>query len=399
MSEIYLKDEKYIANTYSRVHLEPGYGEGSYLIDINNERYLDMYSGISVNLAGHSEKSIIEAIIEQSNKYIHLSNNFICRPAVELAEILVKNTFVQKVFFTNSGTEANETAIKIARKYGKFRGKTKILSAYNSFHGRTMGSLSLTAQEKYQESFKPLLENVEYFEYNNADDLEEKLSDKVSAVFIELVQGEGGVVLADKSFLQKLSNLSEKYDFLIVVDEIQTGLGRTGKFLACEYFDIKPDIVTVAKGLGGGLPIGAALLGNKCKDIFSKGEHGSTFAPNPVASAAGCAVLKIILKDSFLNDINKKSEYIISNLRNIKNLYPVIIKDIRGIGLMIGIDVGEFAQVIKEKAFKNKLLLNITASKIIRLLPALNISYEEIDKFIEIFSHIINEINDNLPSL
>lgn len=399
MRELYLKDEEYIANTYSRVHLEPRYGEGSYLIDINNERYLDMYSGISVNLAGHSEKSIIEAIIEQSNKYIHLSNNFICRPAVELAEILVKNTFAQKVFFTNSGTEANEAAIKVVRKYGKCRGKTKILSAHNSFHGRTMGSLSLTAQEKYQESFKPLLEDVEYFEYNNADDLEEKLSDKVSAVFIELIQGEGGVVLADKPFLQKLSALSDKYDFLIVVDEIQTGLGRTGKFLACEYFDIKPDIVTVAKGLGGGLPIGATLLGNKCKDILSKGEHGSTFAPNPVASAAGCAVLKIILEDSFLNDINRKSEYIISNLRNIKNLYPVIIKDVRGIGLMIGIDIGEFAQVIKEKALKNKLLLNTTANKIIRLLPALNISYEEIDKFIEIFSNIIAEVNDGLLNL
>lgn len=399
MSELYLKDEDYIANTYTRVHLEPKYGEGSYLIDINNERYLDMYSGISVSLAGHSEKSIIEAIIEQSNKYIHLSNNFICRPAVELAEILVKNTFAQKVFFTNSGTEANETAIKIARKYGKSRGKTKILSAYNSFHGRTMGSLSLTAQEKYQESFKPLLENVEYFEFNNADDLEEKLSDKVSAVFIELVQGEGGVVLADKPFFEKLSILSEKYDFLIVIDEIQTGLGRTGKFLACEHFDIKPDIVTVAKGLGGGLPIGAALLGNKCKDILSKGEHGSTFAPNPVASAAGLAVLKIILKDSFLNDINRKSEYIISNLRKIKNSHPDIINDVRGIGLMIGIDVGEFAQLIKEKAFKNKLLLNITANKIIRLLPALNISYEEIDRFIEIFSHIIFEINFDLLKL
>ncbi len=399
MSELYLKDEEYIANTYTRVHLEPKYGEGSYLIDINNERYLDMYSGISVSLAGHSEKSIIEAIIEQSNKYIHLSNNFICRPAVELAEILVKNTFAQKVFFTNSGTEANETAIKIARKYGKNRGKTKILSAYNSFHGRTMGSLSLTAQEKYQESFKPLLENVEYFELNNADDLEEKLSDEVSAVFIELVQGEGGVVLADKSFLQKLSNLSEKYDFLIVIDEIQTGLGRTGKFLACEHFDIKPDIVTVAKGLGGGLPIGAALLGSKCKDILSKGEHGSTFAPNPVASAAGLAVLKIILEDRFLNDINRKSEYIISNLRKIKNSHPDIINDIRGIGLMIGIDVGEFAQLIKEKAFKNKLLLNTTANKIIRLLPALNISYEEIDRFIKIFSHIIFGTNVDLLKL
>lgn len=393
MSELYLKDKEYIANTYNRVHLVPKYGVGSYLVDINDEKYLDMYSGISVNLAGHSEKSIIEAITEQANKYIHLSNNFICKPAVELAETLVKNTFAEKVFFTNSGTEANEAALKIARKYGKNKNKSKILSAYNSFHGRTMGSLSLTAQKKYQESFEPLLENVEYFKYNDSNDLEAKLSENVAAVFIELVQGEGGIVLADNLFLQKLSKLSKKYDFLIVIDEIQTGLGRTGRFLAYEYFDIIPDIVTISKGLGGGLPIGAALLGGRCKDILTIGEHGSTFAPNPVSCAAGLAVLNIILNNEFLEAVNKKGEYIIENLFNLKDLFPSIIKDIRHIGLMIGIDVGEFAQLIKEKAFKNKLLLNITANRIIRLLPSLNISYDEIDKFIEILTLVFAQIN------
>jgi acetylornithine/N-succinyldiaminopimelate aminotransferase len=390
--ELYLKDKEYIADTYNRINLNIKYGDGSYLIDINNERYLDMYSGVSVNLAGQSEKSIIKAIIEQSNKYIHLSNNFICKPAVELAEILVKNTFAEKVFFTNSGTEANETAIKIARKYGKINGKTKILSAYNSFHGRTMGSLSLTAQAKYQESFRPLLADIDYFEYNNYIELENKISEDVSAVFIELIQGEGGIVVLEQNFLEKLCELSERYGFLIVVDEIQTGLGRTGKFLACEHFNIKPDIVTVSKGLGGGLPVGSALLGDRCKDILSKGEHGSTFAPNPVACAAGLAVLKIILNDSFLKDVNEKSKYIINRLKILKNLYPPIIKDVRGMGLMIGIDVGNFAQIIKEKAFENKLLLNTTANKVIRLLPALNISYEEIDRFIEIFANVVAEI-------
>lgn len=393
LENLYLKDKKYIADTYTRIKLEPEYGEGCYLTDADGDKYLDMYSGISVNLAGHSEESIINAIVQQSSKYIHLSNNFICRPAVELAEILVNNSFAEKVFFTNSGTEANEAAIKLARKYGKSKSKekTKILSAYNSFHGRTMGSLSLTAQTKYQESFKPLIGDIDYFEYNNAEDLEKKSSDNVCAVFIELIQGEGGIVQADKLFLERLSVLSKNYDFLIIVDEIQTGLGRTGKFLACEHFDIKPDVVTLAKGLGGGLPIGAALLGNKCKDIFSKGDHGSTFAPNPVASAAGVAALKIILKDSFLEDINKKHEYLIESLKQLKSSYPEIIKDIRGKGLMIGIDAGEFAQIIKEKAFENKLLLNVTADKIIRLLPALNIRHDEMNKFIQIFTYIISE--------
>ncbi len=393
LSDLYLKDREYIAGTYTRTKLDVDYAEGCYLVDINGDKYLDMYSGISVNLAGHSEKTIIGAIIEQSNKYIHLSNNFISKSSVELAEILVNNTFAKKIFFSNSGTEANETAIKVARKYGRniCSDKTKILSAYNSFHGRTMGSLSLTGQSKYQENFKPLLSNIDYFEYNNVEDLEKKVSDDVCAVFVELIQGEGGIVPISQDFINKLSTLSNRYNFLIVVDEIQTGLGRTGKFLACEHFEIKPDIVTLAKGLGGGLPIGATLLGDKCRDILVKGDHGSTFAPNPVASAAGVAVLKIILDDKFLKNINEKHDYLVNRLKKLHNIYPKIIKDIRASGLMLGIDVGDYGQIIKDKALENKLLLNITAGKIIRLLPALNITYEELDSFIQKFNHIVCE--------
>lgn len=393
-NELYLCDNKYIANTYNRIKLDVDYGEGCYLVDTNGDKYLDMYSGISVNLAGHSEKSIINAIIEQSNKYIHLSNNFISKLSVELAEMLVNNTFAEKILFSNSGTEANEAAIKVARKYGRniSSDKTKILSAFNSFHGRTMGSLSLTGQIKYQESFKPLLEDIDYFDYNNIEDLEKKATNEVCAVFIELIQGEGGIVQANEDFLERLSALSKKYNYLIVIDEIQTGLGRTGKFLASEYYDIKPDIVTLAKGLGGGLPIGATLLGSRCKDVFVKGDHGSTFAPNPVASAAGVATLKIILEDGFLESINEKHSYLIDRLKELQNTYKDIIKGITGKGLMIGIDVGNFAQIIKDKAFENKLLLNVTANKVIRLLPALNISYDELESFFQKFNDIIKTI-------
>lgn len=394
LSELYLDDNNYIANTYNRINIDVDYGEGCYLVDTKGDKYLDMYSGISVNLAGHSEKSIINAIIEQSNKYIHLSNNFISKSSVELAKMLVNNTFAKKIFFTNSGTEANETAIKVARKYGRniCSEKTKILSAYNSFHGRTMGSLSLTGQTKYQESFKPLLDNIDYFEYNNAEDLEKKVSDNVCAIFIELIQGEGGIVQVNKKFLERLTILSRKYNFLIVVDEIQTGLGRTGKFLACEHSNIEPDIVTLAKGLGGGLPIGATLLGDKCVEVLRKGDHGSTFAPNPVASAAGVEVLKKILEDGFLDSINEKYNYFIDKLMDMQKMYPEIINNITGKGLMIGIDVGDFAQVIKDRAFENKLLLNVTANKVIRLLPALNISYEELESFIQKFMNVIKTI-------
>lgn len=394
LSELYLDDNKYIANTYNRINIDVDYGEGCYLVDTKGDKYLDMYSGISVNLAGHSEKSIINAIIEQSNKYIHLSNNFVSKSSVELAKMLVNNTFAKKIFFSNSGTEANEAAIKVARKYGRniCSDKTKILSAYNSFHGRTMGSLSLTGQTKYQESFKPLLDNIDYFEYNNAEDLEKKVSDNVCAIFIELIQGEGGIVQVNENFLDRLSILSRKHKFLIVVDEIQTGLGRTGKFLACEHFNIEPDIVTLAKGLGGGLPIGATLLGDKCEEVLKKGDHGSTFAPNPVASAAGVEVLKKILEDGFLDSINEKYNYFIDKLMDRQKMYPEIINNITGKGLMIGIDVGDFAQVIKDRAFENKLLLNVTANKVIRLLPALNISYEELESFIQKFMNIIKTI-------
>ncbi len=394
LSALYLDDNKYIANTYNRINIDVDYGEGCYLVDTKGDKYLDMYSGISVNLAGHSEKSIINAIIEQSNKYIHLSNNFISKSSVELAKMLVNNTFAKKIFFTNSGTEANETAIKVARKYGRniCSEKTKILSAYNSFHGRTMGSLSLTGQTKYQESFKPLLDKIDYFEYNNAEDLEKKVSDNVCAIFIELIQGEGGIVQVNKKFLERLTILSRKYNFLIVVDEIQTGLGRTGKFLACEHSNIEPDIVTLAKGLGGGLPIGATLLGDKCVEVLRKGDHGSTFAPNPVASAAGVEVLKKILEDGFLDSINEKYNYFIDKLMDMQKMYPKIIYNITGKGLMIGIDVGDFAQVIKDRAFENKLLLNVTANKVIRLLPALNISYEELESFIQKFMNVIKTI-------
>lgn len=392
--DLYLKDKKYIANTYIRSSLDIDYGEGCYLVDTNGDKYLDMYSGISVNLLGHSEKSIIESIIAQSRKYIHLSNNFISKPSLDLAEMLIENTLAKKVFFTNSGTEAIETAIKVCRKYGRSinNNKTIILSAYNSFHGRTMGSLSLTGQIKYQESFKPLLQDVEYFEYNNIDDIERKASERVCAVVIELIQGEGGIVEITESFLEKLMYLSKKYNFLIVVDEIQTGLGRTGKFLACEHYNFKPDIVTIAKGLGGGMPIGAVLLGDKSENVLIKGDHGSTFAPNPVACAAGIAALKIILEEEFIESINEKHNYLINKLKGLQAKYTNTIKGITGKGLMIGVDVGDFAQIIKDKAFENKLLLNVTAKKVIRILPALNIKYDEIDSFIEKFDCTIKTI-------
>ncbi|WP_165442874.1 aspartate aminotransferase family protein [Senegalia massiliensis] len=393
MENIFREDKKYILNVYNRINLEIVKSKGSYLYDEDGNKYLDMFSGLSVNNIGNSNEEIIQAILKQSSDYIHISNYFVSKSIVKLAKLLVENTHASKVFFTNSGTESNEAAIKIARKFGLSinKGKTHILAAYNSFHGRTLGSLSLTGQKKYQENFKPLLPDIDYFIYNNIEDLKQKVNHKTCAVFIELIQGEGGIIQIDNSFVKCLNELSKKYNFLIIVDEIQTGLGRTGELLTSHYYNIKPHITTLAKSLGGGLPLGAVLVSKDIENLLKKGEHGSTFGGNPVSCACGEVVINKILEKDFKKDLRRKSNYLLDKLYILKDKYPHIIKDIRGKGLMIGIDVGEYAFIIKEKALEKKLIINITNKTVIRLLPPLNIDTKEIDEFLDIFEVIISE--------
>lgn len=394
MLDIDNENEKYLAHTYEKIKIDVAYTDGSYIFDKQGKKYLDMYSGISVNSLGGCNEQIVYSIISQSIKYIHLSNNFYIEPAIKLAKLLVENSFAKKVFFTNSGTESNEAAIKIARKFGKniAKDKTIILSANNSFHGRTMGSLSLTGQKKYKHNYTPLVADVEHVNFNDINDLIKKVSNRVCAIFLEFIQGEGGIVEITDEFVQTLKELSKTYNFLIVIDEIQTGIGRTGKMFAYEYFDIYPDMVTISKSLGGGLPLGAVLIGEKCENTLSIGDHGSTFAPNPVSCAAGITVLKNILEEDFLKNIVIKSKFLYDELLKIKEQNPNIIKNIRGKGMMIGVDVGHNANQIKEKAYQHKLLLNVTAKNVIRLLPPLNISTNEINEFIYIFDKIIKAI-------
>jgi len=393
VGNIFREDKQYILNTYNRINLEIVKSKGSYLYDKDGNKYLDMFSGLSVNNIGNSNEEIIQAISKQSSDYIHLSNYFVSKSVVKLAKLLVENTHASKVFFTNSGTESNEAAIKIARKFGRSINKEKIhiLSAYNSFHGRTLGSLSLTGQEKYQENFKPLLSNIDYFIYNNIEDLKQKVTEKTCAVFIELIQGEGGVIEIDNSFVNCLNELSKQYNFLIIVDEIQTGLGRTGELLTCHYYNINPHIITLAKSLGGGLPWGAVLVTKNIENILKQGEHGTTFGGNPVSCACGEVIVNKILEKNFKKDLNRKSNYLLDKLYILKDKYPHIIKDIRGKGLMIGIDVGKYAFIIKEKALEQKLIINVTNEKVIRLLPPLNINIKEIDEFLKKFEVIITE--------
>lgn len=390
MGTLHDNDKKYILNLYNRLNLEVERADGVYLYDKNNNKYLDMYSGISVNNLGY-DKEIANVIKNQVDKYIHLSNYFVSEPTVNLAKLLVDNSFASKVYFSNSGTEANEAAIKLCRKYGRKinDNKIEILSALNSFHGRTYGGLTLTGQEKYQNDFKPLLSGVNYFEFNNIESLRDKVSENTCAVFLEIIQGEGGIVEVSQEFMNELVKLSKMYNFLIVIDEIQTGIGRSGDLFAFEKYNITPDIVTLAKSIGGGLPLGAMLVNEKLEEVLKVGDHGSTFGGNPVACAAGEYVLNKIVNTDLLKEVKEKSNYLLNELENIKEEFPTLIKEIRGRGMMIGIDVGENAIAIRDCALDNRLLLNVTNKTIIRLLPSLCISNSEINEFLEKFREVL----------
>lgn len=390
MGTLHDNDKKYILNLYNRLNLEVERADGVYLYDKNNNKYLDMYSGISVNNLGY-DKEIANVIKNQVDKYIHLSNYFVSEPTVNLAKLLVDNSFASKVYFSNSGTEANEAAIKLCRKYGRKinDNKIEILSALNSFHGRTYGGLTLTGQEKYQNDFKPLLSGVNYFEFNNIESLRDKVSENTCAVFLEVIQGEGGIVEVSQEFMNELVKLSKTHNFLIVIDEIQTGIGRSGDLFAFEKYNITPDIVTLAKSIGGGLPLGAMLVNEKLEEVLKVGDHGSTFGGNPVACAAGAYVLDKIVNTDLLKEVKEKSNYLLNELENIKEEFPTLIKEIRGRGMMIGIDVGENAIAIRDCALDNRLLLNVTNKTIIRLLPSLCISNSEINEFLEKFREVL----------
>src|SRR6056297_622230 len=394
MSELLAQDKKYLLNVYNRMEIEIKKGEGSYLIDNDGNKYLDMFSGIAVNGLGQNQENIKDKIKEQLDDYIHLSNYFASRPVVELAHQLVDNTFADKIFFSNSGSEANEAALKLARLYAKniAEDKTEFLAATDAFHGRTMGSLSLTGRIKYRNKFSPLVPEINHFNFNDGKDLKEKVSKKTAGVFIEIIQGEGGIHEISQDFVDTLLELSDKYNFLIIVDEIQSGMGRSGDFLALEKYDFEPDLVTMAKSLGGGLPLGALLVNKRLKDVFSYGDHGSTFGGNPLACAVGSEVVKTITDPDFQKSMEEKSKFLLTELEKLMKKYPEIINEIRGRGMMLGLETGEYGKLIKKKAKDKKLLLNLTDETVIRLLPPLNIKRDEIKEFLKIFREILAEI-------
>lgn len=383
--EIIQKDSSYIVNTYRRnpVALERGKGATAY--DVDGKKYIDFGSGIGVNSLGFCHDGWTRAVTEQANRLQHTSNLFVTLPDVELAEKLCKATGYSKVFFGNSGAEANEGAIKIARKRGMTVHGEKcnnIVTLVNSFHGRTITTLAATGQDVFHKNFFPFTEGFIYVPINDKKRLADAVDETVCAVMMEVVQGEGGVIAADKDYVKFVESLCKEKDILLIVDEVQTGMGRTGTLLASEQFDVKPNLTTLAKGLGGGLPIGAVLIDEKCSEVFTFGDHGSTFGGNPVVCAGGIAVFDELVENGLLDKVNSAAEYLRGELLKLPQ-----VTELSGLGLMVGITVAEgySAAEVAKKCTENGLLI-LTAKSKLRLLPPLNITKEEIDEGIAILS-------------
>ena len=381
---LFEQESKYLMNTYTPLPIEITYGQESYLFDKNNKKYIDFTSGIGVNSLGYNNAEWKNSIISQLNKFQHLSNIFTNDSTVSLAKKLCELSGMSKVFFANSGAEANECAIKLARKYSfnKYgEGRGTILSLKQSFHGRTLATLTATGQDKFHNYFFPFPTGFNYVTANSIDDLEEKLTSDVCAIIMEAIQGEGGVHPLDKDFVLATCKLAKEKDILIIFDEVQCGIARTGNLFGYNNFNVEPDIVTCAKGLGAGLPIGAVLCNENLSTTFQPGDHGSTFGGNPVICAGAASVLNQLCNTNSYSEIIFKGELIKETILN-ENLE--IVKAVRGLGLMLGIEIDGDSSILQKKAVENGLLVLTAGKNVVRLLPPLNISVEAIKEGLKI---------------
>lgn len=383
------KENKYFFQTYKRLPLIVEKGEGVFLYT-DKGKFLDMFGGLAVNVLGYNNKRVNEAIVSQIHKYNHLSNNFYQETQIDFAEKLLRLSEFDRIFLSSTGTEAIEGAIKLTRKYFNSKTKTELISFKGGFHGRTYGSLSLTTKEKYRIGFEPLLPNVHHLLYNSVDDLVRTVNENTAAVFLEFIQGEGGIYMADCVFIDALNELKAKYGFLIVADCIQCGAGRTGKFLSIQHYKADVDICVTAKGIGGGLPVSAVMAKEYLNDCFHAGEHGTTFGGNPVACAAGITTLDEI-ESYAMKNAEVIGNYLKNEILNLQKKYPTKIREVRGIGLMLGIELGDvIPEKVVQNLFERKVLVNLTNNDCIRLLPPLILSKEEADIFLNAFEESIN---------
>lgn len=376
-------DERHYMKVFARYPIVLSHGEGPYVYDNNGKKYIDFLGGIAVNILGHAHPKLVAAIAKQAGRLIHCSNLYYTEQQATLAQKLAEQSGMDRVFFGNSGAEANEGAIKLARKYAKTISpdKVEIITAYDSFHGRTLAALTATGQPKYHEGYEPLPGGFRYVHYNNLDELKALMSaEKTCAVMLEPIQGEGGVNMPEPGYLETVRELCDQTGALLIFDEIQTGMGRTGSLFAYQTFGVKPDIATVAKGLGGGVPIGAFMTTEKVAAAFAAGDHGSTFGGNPLACAAANAVLDCIGEEQLLNNTVAMGEYLLAELIKLKEKYPALITEVRGKGLILGAKLTRPGRDIVNKCLAQGAIINCTAGDILRFVPPLNINRGHIDE-------------------
>ena len=394
--KIFERDDKNYLPVFKRYKIVLERGEGAYLYDINGKRYIDFLAGIAVNVLGHNYPPLIKAISEQAAKVIHVSNLYYTQAQADAAAKLVKLSGLDRAFFANSGAEANEGAIKIARKFSKTVSpdKTQIITAWNSFHGRTLATLTATGQPHYHEGFEPLPAGFDYVHFNDADELAAKMSDKTCAVMLETIQGEGGVYPPKDGYLKRVRELCDKHGALLILDEIQAGMGRSGKFFAYEKYGIKPDIVTLAKGLAGGVPIGAFIVTEAVARAFKPGDHGTTFGGNPLACAAANVVLDTVPDEKFLAHVAEVGKYFKEKLIGLQKKYPAQIKEIRGEGLILGaqLDKPKLTGVeIVNECMKRGAIINCTVGTVLRFIPPLIITPAQVDEVIGILDSVLGD--------
>ncbi|MZP30649.1 acetylornithine transaminase [Heliobacterium undosum] len=386
--------KKYVMNTYGRLPISLLKGQGARVWDADGREYLDFLAGLAVNSLGHCHPKVVDALQQQAATLLHVSNLYWIEPQVKLAQALVENSFADKVFFCNSGAEANEGAIKLARKYAKKTwgpDKYEIITMEKSFHGRTLATVTATAQPKYQKDYEPLPQGFRYVPFGDLKALEKAITPNTCAILVEPVQGEGGVNLAEPSFWQGLAKLAEANNLLIIFDEVQCGLGRTGKLFAHEHYGVTPHIMTLAKALAGGAPMGALLATDEVANAFQPGDHASTFGGNPLVAAAGVAVMDVLLNDGLMDNCREVSAYFMGHLRRFQEKYPFI-TEVRGLGLMAACELDRPGADIVAACLEKGLIINCTAVNVLRFLPPLTIDKADVDEAVAVLEEVLASV-------
>lgn len=390
------ESNRYIMNTYTRYPVVLRKGRGMKVWSSEGKEYLDFVGGVAVNILGHCHPRVVVAIQKQAQRLIHVSNYYYIEPQIKLAKLLVEHSFADKVFFCNSGAEAIEAAIKLARKYAKEQvhpNRFEIIAAKNSFHGRTLAAITASGQEKFQKGFEPLVPGFKHVPFNDIQAMREAITEETCAILLEPIQGEGGVRVADPNYLKEVRDLCNEQNILLILDEVQTGMGRTGKLFAHEHFGITPDIMAIAKGLGGGVPIGAMLATDKVASGFQPGNHASTFGGNPLVCAAGVATLETILEDGFILDqCNRMSAYFIERLELLRTKFPALVKEVRGRGLLLGMELTTEGDPIVRACLEKGFLINCAAGTVLRFIPPLIVQRKDIDQLVDALHGIFSKL-------